>query len=61
MQCPLCKTAMRIQSNKLVRRSDGSVAYRMDLVCRNKGCENNGKVVKSLYDPVNIVDDEPSE
>ena len=61
MQCPLCKTEMRIQSNPLVRRSNGSVAYKMNMVCRNKGCPNNGKVVESLYEPVEIIDDEPSE
>lgn len=58
MKCPKCNTEMSIQSNKLVRRKDGSIAYKMILTCRNKNCSNHGEVVQTLYDPVELSEDE---
>jgi hypothetical protein len=52
MQCPLCHTEMKIRSNKLVEKTDGTLAYRMDFECRSKECPNYGKLVDSQYDPV---------
>ena len=48
---------MRIQSNNLVRRSDGSIAYRMEFTCRNKECSNHGTIVKTEYDPATVIDE----
>lgn len=58
MKCPKCNTEMSIQSNKLVRRKDGSIAYKMILTCRNKNCSNYGEIVQTLYDPVELSEDE---
>ena len=58
MLCPLCQTEMKIRSNKLVEKKDGSLAYRMDFECRSKDCPNYGKVVESTYDPVTPTPDE---
>ncbi|MGN8706687.1 hypothetical protein ACTNE0_07620 [Bacillota bacterium HCP3S3_E9] len=49
---------MSIQSNKLVRRKDGSIAYKMILTCRNKNCSNHGEIVQTIYDPVELSEDE---
>lgn len=58
MLCPKCKTEMRISSNKLVEKKDGTIAYRMDFECRSKDCPNYKTVVESTYDPVTITPDE---
>lgn len=58
MECPECKVEGRITSNKIVRRKDGSYAYKMEITCRNKQCPNYGKVVITKYNPVEVVDDE---
>nr|DAF06550.1 MAG TPA: hypothetical protein [Caudoviricetes sp.] len=34
------------------------MAYRIRLVCRSKKCENYGQVVESIYEPVEIAEDE---
>lgn len=57
MKCPLCKTEMRISENKLVRRQDGTIAYRMSLMCRSRECPNNGKVVETIYENVMVEDE----
>ena len=57
MKCPLCNTEMRIQDNVLVHRADDTFAFRMRLVCRSRECPNNGKVVKTLYTPIAVEED----
>lgn len=52
MQCPLCKNEMRIDSNELVQRPNGTFAYRMQFKCRTKDCANYDKIVKTTYDPI---------
>ena len=61
MQCPLCKTEMRIQSNKVVQKKDGTFAYKMVLSCRDKKCNNFGKPVTSSYVPIEVEDDDEEE
>ena len=55
MECPLCKVMGRIKSNELVIRKDGSLAYRMEFVCRSQQCENYDKVFETTYDPVEPI------
>lgn len=57
MKCPLCKTEARIKSNDLVLRKDGSLAYRLQLICRSKQCENYDKVFETIYDPIKPVEE----
>jgi hypothetical protein len=57
MKCPKCQTEGRIQSNKLVRKKDGTLAYKMVIVCRNKNCDNNEKVIHTVYDPVEVIEE----
>ena len=62
MKCPLCKNEMRIESNDLVQRPDGTFAYRMQFKCRTKSCANYDKVTATTYDPVtSIVEPQESE
>ena len=62
MKCPLCKNEMRIESNDLVQRPDGTFAYRMQFKCRTKSCANYNKVTATTYDPVTpIVEPQESE
>lgn len=62
MKCPLCKNEMRIESNDLVQRPDGTFAYRMQFKCRTKSCANYDKVTATTYDPVTpIVEPRESE
>lgn len=58
MKCPKCNTEMSIQSNNLVKRADGTIAYKMVLTCRNKNCSNHGEAVQTIYEPVEITEDE---
>jgi hypothetical protein len=46
---------MRIESNELVQKPDGTLAYRMQFKCRTKDCANYNKVTKTTYDPVKPV------
>lgn len=55
MKCPLCKNEMRIESNDLVQRSDGTLAYRMQLKCRSKNCSNYNQVTKTIYDSIEPI------
>jgi len=57
MKCPKCQTEGRILSNKLVKRKDGTFAYKMEIVCRNKNCDNKDKVFFTDYDPVEISEE----
>ena len=59
MQCPSCKTEMRIVDNKLVRK-DGEIKRRMRFICRSKDCANYNKEgipTVSEYYPVEIEDE----
>ena len=58
MLCPKCRTEMKIRSNRLVEKKDGTIAYRMDFECRSKDCPNYGTVVESKYTAANITKDE---
>lgn len=58
MKCPKCNTEMSIKSNNLVRRKDGSIAYKMILTCRNKNCSNCGEDVLTNYDEAIVAEDE---
>lgn len=58
MQCPVCKIEGRIRSNRLVRRSDGTLAYKMEIVCRSKECPKYRSVIGTIYHPVKVEDDE---
>ena len=58
MQCPLCKTEMAIAKNKIVRRKDGTFARKLSMMCRSRTCPNYGEIVTSVYNPVDIVDDD---
>lgn len=60
MKCPLCKNEMRIESNDLVQRPNGTFAYRMQFKCRSKDCPNYDKIVKTTYDPIEPIV-EPAE
>lgn len=57
MKCPLCKTEARIKSNDLVKRKDGTLAYRLQLECRSKQCANYMKVFETVYDPVEPIEE----
>lgn len=57
MKCPLCNIEARIQSNELVKKKDGTLAYRMQFVCRSKQCPNNGKVFHTEYDEVKPIEE----
>lgn len=56
MQCPLCKTEMRIQSSGYVVK-DGKLFDKMILVCRNKKCANFEKTVETIYEPLEVTED----
>ena len=58
MQCPLCRTEAKIQSNKLVKKADGSYAHKLTIVCRDKNCKNYGSIVAITYAPVEVEDDD---
>lgn len=47
MECPKCKTALRVNATKYVIR-DNKLFVVQDLVCRNPDCLNNGIVVKTI-------------
>ena len=47
MECPKCKTALRVSGTKYVIR-DGKLFAVQDLVCRNPKCLNDGIVVKTI-------------
>lgn len=53
MQCPLCKTEMRIGASKTVVEGDNSpdtptkVYIEQTMICRCPQCENFGKVVQT--------------
>ena len=52
MLCPLCKTEMAIVASRTVAEGDDSpdtptaVYIEQDLACRNRRCENHGKVAQ---------------
>lgn len=52
MLCPLCKLEMGIMASRTVTEGDDSpdtptaVYIEQDLTCRNRRCENYGKVVE---------------
>lgn len=58
MKCPSCDIEMKISSNKIVKKQDGTLAYKMELKCRNKKCPNHGEVVRTIYHPITVSDDE---
>ncbi len=58
MKCPTCSIEGRITSNKIVRKQDGTLAYKMEISCRNKQCAQYGKVINTTYHPVTVTDDE---
>ncbi len=60
MKCPACNTDMKITSNKLVERPDGTIARRLRLTCVSKRCENYNKVVQTLYIPQEVVKEDPA-
>ena len=55
MLCPLCRIEARIKSNNLVQKKDGTLAYKMELECRNERCENFEKVIETIYEPVTPI------
>ena len=57
MKCPLCDTEARIKSNDLVKRQDGTLAYRMQFVCRSEKCENFNKVFETTYTTVEPLEE----
>lgn len=57
MQCPLCNVEARIKSNDIVRRKDGTLAYRMEFECRSKQCGNYEKVFETIYDPITPIEE----
>lgn len=60
MQCPLCKTEMVSIANRMVVEGDNSpdTATKLysehDMSCRNKNCANNGKVVETVKNEINL-------
>lgn len=48
---------MRIESNSLVKRPDGTLAYRMQFKCRTKSCANYDKIIKTTYDPITPIEE----
>lgn len=57
MKCPLCDTEARIKSNDLVKRKDGTFAYRMEFICRSNKCENFNKVFDTQYEPIEPIEE----
>ena len=57
MQCPLCNVEARIKSNDIVRRKDGTLAYRMEFECRSKHCGNYEMVFETIYDPITPIEE----
>lgn len=57
MKCPLCNTEARIKSNDLVKRKDGTLAYRMEFICRSSKCENYNKVFETQYEPIEPLEE----
>lgn len=56
MQCPLCKTEMRIKSNDYVL-NDGKLFSKMVYTCRNKKCANYNMNVATEYEPLSVTED----
>lgn len=56
MQCPLCKTEMRIKSNNFVM-NDGKLFSKLVYTCRNKKCPNYDLDVETIYQPLEVSED----
>ncbi len=54
MECPICKVEMAIIKSRNVVENDNTpdlptkLFVEMDLSCRNRNCENFGKVVETI-------------
>lgn len=65
MQCPICKTEMRITSVRTEVVGDESkdrqteVYTVQELVCRNKQCQNYGKAVDTVRTKIYPVGGDP--
>jgi len=56
LKCPLCNTEMRIKYSDYVL-NEGKLFNKMVLTCRKKDCPNFGKEVKTIYNPLDVVND----
>lgn len=56
MLCPKCSVEMRIKSSDYVT-NNGALYFRQTFTCRKKDCPNFGLDVKSIYMPLNVVND----
>jgi NMD protein affecting ribosome stability and mRNA decay len=57
MICPSCRIEARIKSNEIVKRKDGTLAYRIEFECRNKQCPDFEKVIETQYDPIEPIEE----
>lgn len=48
MQCPLCKTELRVKGCKTLVTPDYLVYREQELVCRNRRCEKYDSVVETV-------------
>lgn len=48
MQCPLCKTELRVQGHRTLVTPDFKVFQELSLVCRNRKCERFDSVVETV-------------
>lgn len=46
MQCPLCKTELRVKEHKTLVTPDYKVYQEMSLACRNRRCERFDSVIE---------------
>jgi hypothetical protein len=61
MECPVCNVELKVTNNQLVKRKDGSYARRIRLSCVSPQCSEYRKIVKTVYHPVEVVDDDSAE
>lgn len=60
MLCPKCSVEMRIKSSDYVT-NNGALFFRQTFTCRKRDCPNFGVDVKSIYMPLNVVNDNDAE
>ena len=60
MLCPKCSVEMRIKSSDYVT-NNGALFFRQTFTCRKKDCPNYGEDVKSIYMPLNVLNDSDAE
>lgn len=59
MNCPKCNCALIIGSSRYVVENDTNeqpteLYIEQDMKCRNRNCENNGKVIETIRSKIDI-------